>query len=91
MTDPRDLPEATDDELRAAHAAAQVRIHRTRESDVAIPEDHATAAPVPDPRDLSQATDDEARAAAAAKSVRVERSAERDPDTTTGVEPDRRG
>ncbi len=70
MTDPRDLPEATADELRAARAAAEVRIHRGREGDVAVPEDDATEAPAPDPRDSSQATDDEARAAAAASSVR---------------------
>ena len=91
MTDPRDLPEATDDELRAARAAAEARIHRSLEGDVAVPEDPTTEAPAPDPRDLSQATDDEARAAAAAESVRVERSAERDHDATTSVEPDPHG
>ena len=76
MTDPRDLTEATDDELRAAKAAAEVRIHRSVEADVAVPEDPAMETPAPDPRDLSQATDDETRAAAAAERVRVERSAE---------------
>ena len=91
MTDPRDLPEATDDELRAARAAAEVRIHRNLEHDAAVPEDPAAEAPAPDPRDLSQATDDEARAAAAAKSVRDERRAERDDDATTSVAPDQRG
>jgi len=78
MTDPRDLPEASDDGLRAARAAAEVRIHRSLEDDVAVPEGPATEAPAPDPRNLSQATDDEARAAVAAESVRVERSAEVD-------------
>lgn len=78
MTDPRDLPEATDDELRAARAAAEVRIHRSLEADVAVPEDPAAEAPAPDPRNLSPATDDETRAAAAAESVRVKRSAEVD-------------
>ncbi len=91
MTDPRDLTEATDDELRAVNAAAQVRIHHTLESDSAIPEEHVAEAAMPDPRDLSQATDDEARAAAAAKGERVERSAERDHDATTSGEPDQRG
>lgn len=90
MTDPRDLTEATDDELRAVNAAAQVRLHHTLDSDSAIPEDHGTEAPMRDPRDLNQATDDEARAAAA-MSVRVERSAERDDDATTSVAPDQRG
>lgn len=85
MTDPRDLPEATDDELRAARAAAEVRIHRTPESEVAVPEDRPTEAPGPDPRDLSQATDDEKRAAAAAESVRVERSAEVDKAVIGGI------
>ena len=91
MTDPRDLTEATDDELRAVKAAAQVRIHHTLDSDRAIPEEHVAEAPMRDPRDLSQATDDEARAAAAAMSVRVERSAERDYDATTSVPPDHCG
>ena len=91
MTDPRDRTEATDDERRAANAAAEVRIHHTGDSNSAIPEEHVTETPVPDPRDLSQATDDEARAAAAAKGERIERSAERDHDATTSVEPDQRG
>lgn len=91
MSDPRDLPEATDDELRAARAAAEVRIHHTLESDRAIPEEHVPEAAMPDPRDLSQVTNDEVRAAAAAMSVRGERSAERDHDTTTSVEPDPHG
>jgi len=91
MTDPRDLTEATDDERRAANAAAEVRIHHTGDSNSAIPEEHVTETPVPDSRDLSRATDDEARAAAAAKGERVERSAERDHDATTSGEPDQRG
>ena len=95
MTDPRDRTEATDDERRAANAAAEVRIHHTGDSNSANPEEHVeehvTEAPGPDPRDLSQATDDEARAAAAAKGERVERSAERDHDATTSGEPDQRG
>jgi len=91
MTDPRDRTEATDDELRAVNAAAQVRIHHTPDSASAIPEEHVTEAAMPDPRDLTQATDDEARAAAAAMSVRVERSAERDDDATTSGAPDQRG
>jgi len=91
MTDPRDLTEATDDELRAVKAAAQVRIHHTLESDGAIPEEHVAEAPASDPRDLSQATDDEARAAAAAMSGRVERSAERDDDAATSGAPHQRG
>ena len=91
MTDPRDRTEATDDERRAATAAAEVRIHHTGDSNSAIPEEPVTETPVPDSRDLSRATDDEARAAAAAKGERVERSAERDHDATTSGEPDQRG
>ena len=91
MSDPRDLPGATDDELRAARAAAEVRIHHSLEGDAAVPEDPATEAPVPDPRDLSQATDDEARAAAAAERVRIERRAERDRDASTSGSPDSHG
>jgi len=72
LTDPRDRTEATDDERRAANAAAEVRIHHTGDSNSAIPEEHVTEPPVPDPRDLSRATDDEARAAAAAKRERVD-------------------
>jgi len=56
MTDPRDLTEATDDELRAVNAAAQVRIHHTLDSDSAIPEEHVAQTPMRDPRDLIQAT-----------------------------------
>ena len=88
MTDPRDLTEATDDELRAVDAAARVRIHHTGDSNSAIPEEHVAETPMRDPRDLSRATDDETRAAAAAMSVRVERSAERDAAATTSVASD---
>jgi len=91
LTDPRDRTEATDDERRAANAAAEVRIHHTGDSNSAIPEEHVTETPVPDARDLSRATDDEARAAAAAKRERVERSAERHHDAMTSSEPDQRG
>jgi len=69
MTDPRDLTEATDDELRAVNAAAEVRIHHTGDSNSAIPEEPVTETPI---RGLSRATDDEARAAAAAQRERVD-------------------
>lgn len=69
MTDPRDRTEATDDERRAANAAAEVRIHHTGDSNSAIPEEPVTETPI---RDLSRATDDEARAAAAAQRERVD-------------------
>jgi len=44
MTDPRDLPEATDDEARAAAAADSVRIERSTERD-----HDATTSVEPDP------------------------------------------
>jgi len=69
LTDPRDRTEATDDERRAANAAAEVRIHHTGDSNSAIPEEPVTETPI---RDLSRATDDEARAAAAAQRERVD-------------------
>ncbi len=72
MTDPRDRTEATDDERRAANAAAEVRIHHTGDSNSAIPEEHMAETPMRDPRDLSQATDDEARAAATSQRERVD-------------------
>ena len=69
MTDPRDRTDATDDERRAANAAAEVRIHHTGDSNSAIPEEPVTETPI---RDLSRAIDDEARAAAAAQRERVD-------------------
>ena len=72
-TDPRDLSQATDDELRAADAAAEVRTPRGPDGEDRTPVRPATGAPTGDPRDLDAATNDELRAAAAAASVRVHR------------------
>lgn len=92
MTDPRDLDQPTDDELRAADAAAQVRVHRGFDSAHETPDEstrhaeearhRAAGTSEPDPRDLDQPTDDVARAAAAAASVRVDRSPGSDDDPT---------
>ena len=73
VTDPRDLSQATDDELRAADAAAEVRTPRGHDGGTPTPVRPATGAPAGDPRDLDESTDDELRAAEAAASVRVER------------------
>ena len=73
MTDPRDLSQATDDELRAADAAAEVRTPRGHDRETPTPVRAATGPSAGDPRDLDDATADELRAAEAAASVRVER------------------
>ena len=72
-TDPRDLTQATDDELRAADAAPEVRTPRGHDGGTLPPVRAATGPPAGDPRYLDDATDDELRAAEVAASVRVER------------------
>lgn len=83
MSDPRDVSQATDDELRAADAAAQVRTHRDHaasDESVGHPEAsgaHAAGGSTSDPRDLDRPTADELRAADVAAGARADRSAER--------------